>query len=165
MRTRFGLPLASNVCTLLLARWWLAPAAPAVPRAPRAAAPPLSAEADPPRAADEAAGLQVPLADCLAAALDAREGARACPSPCAPCPACEADGEARPSLSWEVGFGGLLLLASELARWAFGLAARLAACPLRLAGGASTREVEEPPVVLDSPLARPRRVGGRGRFS
>ena len=165
MRTRLGLPLASNLCTLLLARWWLAPAAPAAFAAPRAAAPPLSAEADPHLAPGEAAGIQVPLADCLAAALDAKEGARVCPSPCAPCPACEATGDARPSLTWEVGFGGLLLLASELARWALGLAARLAACPCRLAGGASTREVGEPPALVDSPVAWPRRVGGRGRFS
>ena len=75
-RAGFGLPLASNILTLLLARWWLL--YPAVPGPEAAPPPPLAAEPSPPPPEafapepEEAAGIHVPLGDCLAAAVDAR---------------------------------------------------------------------------------------------
>ena len=172
MRAGIGLPLASNLLALLAARWWFSPGAAPGPEA----APPPPREADPPppfEAAffpepEEAAGVQVPLADCLAAALDAQEGSRGCPSPCPPCPACpacEAEGERGPSLTWEVGFGGLLLLVSEVARWARAAVGGAA----RLVGGRRLAlpalEAEAAPVRLDSADRRPTKVGGLGRYS
>ena len=171
-RSGFGLPLASNLLALLAVRWWYRRGAAPGPEA--ASPPPLAAEPPPPLAADffpepeEAAGTQVPLADCLAAALDAREAARGCPSPCPACPACpacEAECERGPSLAWEVSFGGLLLLASELARWALAAAAAAGrrACGRR--AGLPALEGQPPPVRPDVADRRPARVGGLGRFS
>ncbi|CAK0801430.1 unnamed protein product, partial [Prorocentrum cordatum] len=137
--SRVGLPFASNAIMLLLARWWLQPAGPAAPGAPAAAAqaaalfPPF--EAGPLSAPGEAALIPAPLADCLAAALDAREAAPACPSPCPPCPSSEAGSGPRPSLAWEAALCGLLLLASELLRWGLSPASLAEAAPAHLRAG------------------------------
>ncbi|CAK0836963.1 unnamed protein product, partial [Prorocentrum cordatum] len=71
-----------------------------------------------------ASPLLVPLADCISAAMEARE-VQVCPSPCTPCPACPEAGDAGLSWSVQLGIGLLGLIFLEAAKLVLSVAGRL----------------------------------------
>ena len=117
-----GLSLFCHLGAIGVARWWRQ-AAPGLP--PPASAPPVlgdQSEAWSPEATPTSPVL-VPLADCIAAAVDAGQ-LLVCPSPCTPGPACPEAGESSPSWTLQIGTRFLGLLFLEGAKLVLSLAGR-----------------------------------------